>query len=77
MSVVDHEQDLTVTTHYTMPTLPKVIRVPARFTLDETREAIHVAISKHISEGCRQPSSSIIIASGEQFYCIFYSTTHS
>jgi len=73
MSAVDHERNLTVTTHYTMPTLPSVIHVPARFTLDETHEAIHAVVSKHIPESRRQPISSIIIASGEYFHYIFYS----
>jgi len=65
MSVND-EGIVTITTHYTVPTYPKVIHVPAHFSLDETREAIRLAVSEYIPEGHQmQPSSSIIIASSE------------
>jgi len=64
------ERNITVTTHLTSPAFPEVIQVPSHFSLDEVREAIHAAISKHMPacEGCvMPPSSSIIIASGEDF----------
>lgn len=67
MSVASQERTLTLTTHYTVPAFPKVIHVPAHFSLDETREAIHAEISKHIPDGCLTQPSSIVIASGEQY----------
>jgi hypothetical protein len=65
------EESVTITTHYAVPMCSKVIHVPARFSLDEAREAIHLAISELLPEGClTQPSSSIIIASGEPSFII-------
>jgi hypothetical protein len=62
------EETVTITTHYSVATssYPKSIRLPARLSLEEAREAIHAAILEHLPEGQAQPSSSIIIASGER-----------
>ena len=66
----NHERSVTVTTHVSLPTNPNVIRVPAHFSLDETREAIQAAMSKHLPASQGHPkvsSTSIIFASGEYF----------
>jgi len=66
------EQPVTITTYYTEPACPMIVSVPAHFSLDETRKAIHSAVSKYpTTQGTpalELPSpdlSSIIIASGE------------
>jgi hypothetical protein len=64
------ERSITVTTHISLPTYPRVIRVPAHFSLDETREVIRAAISKHMPavQGLMDPNSSIVFASGKYLF---------
>ncbi len=67
---VDHKDTVAVTIHYSLP-MPQVIHVPAHFSLDEIRVAVHSAISQHMPG--REPSSSIIFGSGKFSSILFTS----
>jgi hypothetical protein len=61
---VDHKDTVPVTIHYSLPMPPRVIHVPTHFSLDETRAAVHSAISQHVA-GRMQPGLSITVGSSE------------
>ncbi len=59
---INRERLVTITACYYY-TEPMIINVPAHFSHDETREAIHSAVSKHPTQS--QALSSAITPSGE------------
>jgi hypothetical protein len=65
---VYQERLVPVTAHHTSPAY-KIVYVPAHFSIDQTRVAIHSAIGKHLgTQGALTITpdlSSIIIASGK------------
>jgi hypothetical protein len=70
---VDHKDTVPVTIHYSLPMPPRVIHVPAHFSLDEIRAAVHSAISQHVAGRSTQPSSSITVGSSEFSSILFTS----
>lgn len=69
---VDHKDTVPVIIHYSLPMPPRVIHVPAHFSLDEIRSAVHSTISQHVA-GRTQSSSSITVGSSEFSSILFTS----